>query len=404
MISTLAWRNVWRNKTRSFAVILALTMGLFGALFIAAMSNGMVDKWIKNAIENEISDIQIHNSQYLVMEELGLTMSEGELIEELSSNDQVRSYTTRIKTDAMAMTANNSTQVSLIGIDPEIEKAVTGVHTHMIEGSYLETTSKFKPIIISEKMADKLKVRMKSKIIFTLADKDGNMAYENFKVNGLFDTHNTMFDERNVFVRKDDLRQILKLPKGQIHEVAIRVVGPEGLDSTVESLSQKFPGYKSEDWKTINPTLSMSGSMMSLFNYILVGIVLIALIFGIINTMLMAILERTKEIGMLRSLGMSKRKVASMITLETIFLCLVGGVMGNFLALTAIEYYGDAGMHFESFKEGMEQFGMSAQIYPKLEYSFYVIITGMVLVTAVMSSIFPIIRAFKLNPATAIRD
>lgn len=404
MISTLAWRNVWRNKTRSFAVILALMMGLFGALFIAAMSNGMVDKWIKNAIENEISDIQVHDKQYLVMEELNLTMDEASLVEALKKDPNISAYTTRIKTDAMAMTANNSTQVSLIGIDPDVEKQVTGVYSHLVDGEYLSANSRFKPIIISEKMAEKLKVRMKSKIIFTLADKDGNMAYENFKVNGLFDTHNTMFDERNVFVRKRDLQQILKLPEGQIHEVAIRVLDPETLPGIVESLEQKFPDYKSEDWKTINPTLSMSGSMMSLFNYILVGIVLIALIFGIINTMLMAILERTKEIGMLRSLGMSKKKVAGMITLETIFLCLVGGIMGNVLAISAIEYYGRVGMHFESFKEGMEQFGMSAEVFPTLEYSFYVIITTMVLITAVLSSIFPIIRAFKLNPATAIRD
>ncbi|MEO9964653.1 MAG: FtsX-like permease family protein [Reichenbachiella sp.] len=404
MITSLAWRNVWRNKTRSFAVILALTMGLFGALFIASMSNGMVDKWIKNAIENEISDIQIHDKQYLIMEELGLTMDESAMAATLSKNENIRTFTSRIKTDAMAMTANNSTQVSLIGIDPEREKEVTTVHTYLIDGEYLESTSTFKPIIISERLAEKLKVRLKSKIIFTLADQTGNMAYENFKVNGIFDTNSTMFDDRNVFVRKSDLRKILKLPEGQAHEVALRVKDPEALSSTVSLLQQTFSDYKTQDWKEINPTLSMSGSMMSLFNYILVGIVLIALIFGIINTMLMAILERTKEIGMLRSLGMSKKKIAKMITLETIFLCLVGGIVGNLLALVSIEYYGQVGMHFESFKEGMEQFGMSAYIYPKLDYSFYLIITCMVIFTAVLSSIFPIIRAFKLNPALAIRD
>lgn len=404
MIVSLAWRNVWRNKTRSFAVILALTMGLFGALFIASMSNGMVDKWIKNTIENEISDIQIHNKQYLIMEELQLTMDEKELASVLKNNENVRSFTSRIKTDAMAMTANNSSQVALFGIDPSQEREVTGVYSQMIEGEYLNTDSRFKPIIISERLAEKLKVRLKSKIIFTLADKTGNMVYENFKVNGIFDTNNTMFDDRNVFVRKDDLKKILKLEEGQVHELAIRVTTQEVLAGTVAVLQHTFEEYKTQDWKEINPTLNMSGGLMKMFNYILVGIVLIALIFGIINTMLMVILERTKEIGMLRSLGMRKKKIAQMITLETIFLCLVGGVMGNLLALVAIEYFGRVGMHFESFKEGMEQFGMSAEVYPSLEYSFYVIITAMVIVTAVFSSIFPIIRAFKLNPALAIRD
>ncbi|MDW3209210.1 MAG: FtsX-like permease family protein [Reichenbachiella sp.] len=404
MIISLAWRNVWRNKTRSAAVILALTVGLFGALFIASMSNGMVDKWIKSTIENEISDIQIHHAEYLIMEELELTMDENELKGVLRNNDQVKSFTSRIKTEAMAMTANNSAQITLYGIDPNQEKQVTEVYNLLIEGQYLETESRFKPIIISERLAEKLKVRLKSKIIFTLADKTGNMVYENFKVNGIFDTNSTMFDDRNVFVRKSDLRKILKLNEGQVHEMAIRVTNQENLSSTVAVLQHTFPDYKTEDWKEINPTLSMSGSLMQMFNYILVGIVLIALIFGIINTMLMVILERTKEIGMLRSLGMRKKKIAQMITLETIFLCLVGGIMGNLLALVSIEYFGRVGMHFESFKEGMEQFGMSAIVYPTLDYSFYAIITGMVVCTAVFSSIFPIIRAFKLNPALAIRD
>ncbi|SMD33029.1 ABC-type transport system, involved in lipoprotein release, permease component [Reichenbachiella faecimaris] len=404
MIISLAWRNVWRNKTRSFAVILALSMGLFGALFMASMSNGMVDKWIKSSIENQISDIQVHHAQYLIMEELQLTMDENELTAVLKNNTNIRSYTARIKTDAMAMTANNSTQVSLYGIDPIREMKVTGIFNEMIEGQYLESESKFKPIIVSERLAEKLKVRLKSKIIFTLADKSGNMAYENFKVNGIFDTNNTMFDDRNVFVRRTDLQKILKLDDGQVHEIAIRVANPDVLESTVSVLQHTFTDYKAEDWKEINPTLSMSGSLMKMFNYILVGIVLIALIFGIINTMLMVILERTKEIGMLRSLGMRKKKIAQMITLETIFLCLVGGVVGNLLALVSIEYFGRVGIHFESFKEGMEQFGMSAEVYPSLDYSFYVIITVMVVFTAVFSSIFPVIRAFKLNPALAIRD
>ena len=404
MIISLAWRNVWRNKTRSFAVILALTMGLFGALFIASMSNGMVDKWIKNTIENEISDIQIHNAEYLVMEELTLTLDEPKVNGYLKDNENIKSYCTRLKTDAMAMTANNSAQVNLMGIDPDQEKLVTGVHNQLIEGAYLQTDSKFKPIILSERLAEKLKVKMKSKIIFTLADNAGNMVYENFKVNGIFDTNNTMFDDRNVFVRKSDLQRILKLGQNEAHEVAIRVTNQEVLESTIAVLQKTFDNYKTEGWKDINPTLHMSGSLMTMFNYILVGIVLIALIFGIINTMLMVILERTKEIGMLRSLGMGKRKIAQMITLETIFLCLVGGILGNLLALVSIEYFGRVGMHFESFKEGMEQFGMSAYIYPTLEYSFYFIITLMVVITAIFSSIFPIIRAFKLNPALAIRD
>lgn len=404
MIVALAWRNVWRNKVRSMSVILALTVGLFGALFMTGMSNGMVDKWIRSTIENEISDIQIHNKEYLVMEGLELTIDENQLNAIVANLTNIRSVTSRVKTEGMAMTANNSTQVIILGIDPEKEKAVTKISEHLIEGQYLESKSRFKPILISEKLAKKLKVRMKSKIIFTLVDVTGNIAYENFKVNGIYATDNALFDNGTVFIRKSDLTNILQLEDGQIHEVAIRVVDSDRLETTIASLSDLLPRMSVRSWRSINPIMDVMSTSMEFYKYILVSIVLISLIFGIINTMLMVILERTKEIGMLRALGMQKTRIAQMITLETIFLCLVGGVMGNAIAYAFIGYFGSVGMHFESFKDGMEQFGMSADIYPSLDTTFYLIITAMVVFAAVFSSIFPILRAFKLNPALAIRD
>ena len=143
---------------------------------------------------------------------------------------------------------------------------------------------------------------------------------------------------------------------------------------------------------------------MAMFNYILIGVVLLALVFGIINTMLMVILERTREIGMLTALGLSNVKIALMIVCETIFLCLVGATIGNVLSFLSISWYGKQGIHFEQFKDGFEQYGMSADVYPAIDHQMYLNITILVIFTAIIASIFPIIRAFKLDPAAAIRD
>ncbi len=404
MIITYAWRNVWRNTTRSLAVILALATGLFGALFIAAMASGIVDKWVKTAIDNEISDIQMHNKEYLIREELGLSIDEGLIREKLQTQSNVKSYSFRLKVDGMAATANNTVQVTGIGIDPDSEMQVSNIHSLIKEGSYFHQESKFKSVVISRKLATKLKVRVKSKIIFTLADVEGAIAYENFKVTGIFETNNTMFDESTVFVERAELAKVLKLDSNQCHEVAIRVNNPELLDATVEDLNAEFQGIESESWEQLNPTLKVTAATMDMFNYILIGVVLLALIFGIVNTMLMVILERTKEIGMLSALGLSNLKIAQMIVAETVFLCLVGASIGNLLSFLAISWFGHRGIHFEQFAEGMEQFGLSADIYPSIDNQMYLTITILVVITAIFSSIFPIIRAFKLDPAEAIRD
>lgn len=404
MIITYAWRNVWRNRTRSLAVILALAAGLLGALFMAAMANGMIDKWVTTTIDNELSDLQLHNEEYLITEELVKTMDEELITEYFRADSNISSYSFRVKVDAVAATANNSVQITGIGVDPQRESTVTSIHSLIEEGTYFEEESNFKSIVVSRKMADKLKAGLGSKIILTLADAQGTIAYENFKVAGVFATTNTMFDESTVFFERDPLGEILKLDPGDVHEAAARVKDPKLLEKTVADLNAVLPGIKAESWKELNPGLRVTASTMTLYNYILVGVVLLALIFGIVNTMLMAILERTKEIGMLTALGLSRRRIAQMIATETVFLCLVGACIGNLLSFLAISYFGNRGIHFEQFAEGLESFGMSAEVFPTIDNEMYFTITVMVVITAVFSSIFPIIRAFKLDPAAAIRD
>ena len=338
------------------------------------------------------------------MEELNMTMKVDPITETLDTMKNVSSYSTRIRVDGMAMTANNVQQVTIFGVNPEIEKSVSSISDNLVEGSFFDSLTRSKPIVISQRLADKLKVRMRSKIIFTLADINGDIAYQNFKVVGMFKTNNSLFDQMNVFVIKNDLSGILKIPEGQCHEVAIRVNDELQTEQTATTMAAQLPDLKVQTWKDQSPTLRVVESTMGMYNYILIGIVLVALIFGIVNTMLMVILERTKEIGMLRSLGMHKKKIAMMVTMETIFLCLVGAVIGNIMSYALIEYYGITGLHFEQFSEGFEQYGMSSSIYPTLNPKFYINITAMVFFTAVFSSIFPIVRAFKLDPASAIRD
>lgn len=403
MIRRLAWRNIWRNRIRSLAVILALAAGLFGALFISGMANGIAKRSVQAAIDRETADIQIHQGQFLIMEDLTMTFKGNELSKTLDAKQDISSYAYRVKAPAMASTANNALQVNMLGVDPGTEKEVSTIHTLLEEGDYFDEGSNLKEVIISTRLADKLKVRLRSKIIFSFADVNGEIAYENYKVGGIFKTNNAIFDEVNVFVKRQGLRELLKIEEGNFHEAAIRINKEVSVDALAESLNGDLNTLIAESWKALNPTMSVAESTMEIFKYILVMIVLIALVFGIINTMLMVILERTKEIGMLRSLGMAKVKIARMIMLETIYLCLVGGLIGNVLTFALVSYFGSRGIHFESFQEGFEQFGYSAEIFPEIEPDFYGFITVMVVFTAIFASFFPIMRAFKLDLASAIR-
>ena len=147
----------------------------------------------------------------------------------------------------------------------------------------------------------------------------------------------------------------------------------------------------------------MMNDFMIMYYFIFIGIVMFALAFGIINTMMMTILERTKELGMLMAIGMNRRRIFSMIMLETIFLTIVGAAAGMLAGWIIVKSLGKTGIHFSSWGEGFEAIGFAATVYPVITPSFFMIITVMVIVTAIISSVWPARKALKLDPAEAIR-
>jgi ABC-type antimicrobial peptide transport system permease subunit len=136
---------------------------------------------------------------------------------------------------------------------------------------------------------------------------------------------------------------------------------------------------------------------------IFMALILAALAFGIVNTMLMSVLERTRELGMLSAIGMNRRRVFSMIMLESIFLSVVGGVAGMVVSGVVIGITGHTGINLVKYSEGMEAFGYSAHLYPTIGADFFMILTVLIVITGILSAIYPARKALQLNPVEALR-
>lgn len=408
MLFIIAWRNVWRNWVRSLIVILAFTFGLMGALFIASMSNGMVERWIQTTIDNEIGEVRIQDSTFMATNEMQYAFSLTPIQKVLDDTKSIRSYSPFLSQEVIGSAADKTTFLTLKGIDPMLEKKVTNISNYMIEGDYFEDSAAYHPVLLSSKTAKDLNVKLGQYVAFSIITKEGLSQNEGFKVVGIFNTKNDMIDKRYAFVLRKDLQSAAGLGSDMINDVSIRIDKPDlHTEQVVSALESQLPEKQIKTWDQISPELKISKTSTQAFSYILVMIILIALVFGIINTMLMVILERTKEIGMLRALGMNKRKIGTMIVLETLLLGLVGGITGNFISYSVINYLGKTGINLAElgdFKEGLETFGLGTMLYPDLELSFYTTVTIMVIITSLIASIFPIRKALKLDPATAVRD
>ena len=402
----IAWRNIWRNKLRSSIVIIAITIGLFGGLAGAGIMKGMVFDMLNNALENQISDIQIHNPKFKENNEIGyIIKNTPQIISNIKKNKDVVAVCERTKTFGMAATASTGTGVMINGIVPEIETKVTKIHEKLTDSlSHYFASDKKNRIVISEKIAKKLNVKIKSKIVFTFQDFDGNLTGATFKVEGIYKTQNSTFDEQNVFVKKTDLDRLLNMPKNSSHEIAILTNNYKNTDMVISDIKPKLKNYQVEAWYDIDPYIQMTVSLTDYMLYIFMIIILLALGFAIVNTMLMAILERTKELGMIMAIGMNKGKIFSMIMFETTLLTIVGGVFGILVTMAFTAYFGKVGIDISAVGQGFEALGYSTVMHPVLELSDYIQVVILVLITGIISSIFPTIRAIKMKPAEAVRD
>ena len=415
MLIKLAWKNIWRNKIRSGVILGAIALGLFAGTYLASFSSGWMVGAVKDEIDTDISHIQIRDTAfsadnnihaYFMRENVQKTLAD------FSTNDPQNNainVSYRLNIIGMLSSANNAVGVQANGVDAADEKAVSTIWKTIPDslGSFLPDDAT-NPIVISAKTAKKLKVKLRSKIVFSFQDATGEMQALAFRVSGLFHTPNTAFDESTVFVRYSDILPSTALPEGSAHVAAIMFSGNatfDKIDQITPKVKNLFPTMDVKNWRDLNPMMSMSLGITNLMVVIIIGIFLFALAFGIVNTMLMAVLERTRELGMLGSIGMSKRKIFAMIMYETVFLTLAGGVTGIVLAALAL---------FPSIRRGIdltpmmgdifEDYGFSAMVYPILDIKMFMLIVVLVMIAGILSAIFPALKALKMKPLDAMRE
>lgn len=403
MIWSISWKNIWRNKVRSSVVIMAVALGLTAGIFSSAFFSGMMNQRVKQVISNEISSIQIHDTNFRETTELEYYIPEASLIsEKIKSLDNIAGVSNRIIIYSMISSAETASGVKITGIDPEMEKTVTGISTKIIDGKYFEGVSR-NPIVIGKKLAEKLKVKVRSKIVITVQDVDKNITGGAFRIAGIYESSNTGFDEMNVFVRVSDLAGLTGLPEDAAHEIAILVDDNDVAMIKSIEIGKIWPELEVMNWKELSPEMSYMTEAMGLYNYIFIIIILFALLFGIINTMLMVVLERRKEIGMLLAIGMSRMKVFVMIMVETVQLSFTGGVLGIILGGLISKYFEVHAIDLSRWAEGYSQLGYDTMVYTSIKHEQYMIIALMVVVTGIIAAIYPAYKALKYDPAEALR-
>ncbi len=397
----MAYRNIYRQKRRTLLTAITMLGGFVLASVSIAWSDGAYNTVIDLFTRNQLGQIQIHGQGYLDRPTLYNTIDDYEKVgEEASEVSEVQSWSPRIYTAGLASVGEKSAGVRLVGIDPERETATTRFNKKVVKGRLFDGPG-HNEVILGTGLAEALAATVGDSLVVVSQGADGSIANDIYEIVGLAKTDNLINDRTAVYLTLREAQDLLVLPD-QAHEIAIVIKDIGEVDLTAEQIAQRVdnPKLSVEPWQVFAAGFyramqaDQQGTWVSLFVVILIVAV------GVFNTVLMTVLERTREFGVLRAIGASPSLVSRLVIYEVVVMALLSIVFGTLVALGANYFLSVHGLNFGEFTYGGVKF---STMYAEINLRSFLIPAATVAFSAVLVSIFPAIRAARTAPAKAMR-
>ena len=401
MLLKLAWRNIWRNKRKSLIVLSSVVIGMIAVIFYDGLDHGMLRQMLNNQISNSVAHIQIHKKGFNDNKVIKNYIPDDQLVEKaVESQKDIKAYSKRVITFGLLSSASSSSGVYIYGIYPSMEAEVSDIKKSIIEGKFF--TGSKRDIVIGKQLADKLGVGLGDKVVVMANTPNGNIGSDLFRVAGIFQTVSSEFDKTTIYIPIKTAQDMLDIDN-HIYEYAIVLNDYHNADKVKSELESKLNSrYEVLSYKDLLPMLIYQMDLYDQTMWIFYMIVGLALIFGIVNTMLMSVFERINEIGVLMAIGMKNSRIFLMFVLEAFMIGVIGTILGLALGLLIHWPISVSGINFSIFSDALKSFGIGAVIYPVLSVTNTIVLTLIIPFIAVIGALYPAYRAIKLEPIKAI--
>ncbi|RLB29159.1 MAG: ABC transporter permease [Deltaproteobacteria bacterium] len=403
MYFQLGWRNIWRNPRRTAVIMIAVIIGVWSMIFLGALMRGMIEDMIENGIATLTGHIQVHHKGYRddpVIENsiADLNTIESALESLLPPGTQ---WTPRVRVNGIASNARHSDGVTLVGIDPELEAKVSFIGHAVTQGRYL-TLDEENGILVGKALIDKFETKLGRKLVLMSQDTSGEIASRSFRIVGVFRAEMEATEKQFAFVTMHAAQRMLRL-QGDISEVSIRLKDQGETDRVTNALKETLPSaYEVHSWRDLLPLLSAYMRLFDGFMWLWYLVVFIAMGFGIVNTMLMAVFERIREFGLLKALGMRPWWIIKEVLAESFFLLVIGMAIGNTLGLLSVLALSGSGIDLSALAAGTEYVGMARVIYPAVSGKDVAMANLMVFILGLLVSVYPAAKAARFTPVEAL--
>jgi ABC-type lipoprotein release transport system permease subunit len=408
-IIKLAWRNLWRNKRRTLITISSVCFGLVIALVFIGLGDGTYGTMIDSAAKLGSGHITLENPRYRASFSTRMTLqSVDEIIKQLQTVKEIQDWAPRIMGQAMLSTSYSSVGAAFMGIDPEQEKKTTLFKKKIIQGTYINE-SVGREALIGSRMAERLKVSIGSKMVITANNLNGEIAGELLKVVGIFETGSEMIDGYVLQIPLNRARKLLGLQAKEVTQLAVFLDNQRDTERVIEKLKQRLSSFRQVavlSWREVMPELAAYVEIDGSSNYIFQIIIFVIIAAGILNTILMSVLERQYEFGVQLCLGMNPLSLVFLVITEAVLLGLLGVFAGTLLGLSCNHYFTVKGFDLTLLTtEDIDISGVALDpvLYSNLYPDHLIITVGLVFLMTILVGIYPAIKAARSIPIEVLK-
>jgi len=403
----MAWRNIWRNPRRSILTMAAVTFACLLLVFMFSFQFGSYDTMIDFAVRIQTGYLQIQAKNYQDKKDIRLVVPDpeavGRLLDEIS---EVEAYTYRANAFSLISSKERTYGIMVVGIDPKKEAGVSTLKDLVRKGEYLDETDTDQALI-GKLLAANLQVDIGDELVVLGQGLDGSIAATVVRVKGIFSSGQDTFDRSAIHIPLSTFQDVYSM-QGAVHEV---VVMGRNLDDLVEVKEVVAAGIKKLsnahtlvvlDWMEIMPGLIQGINMDLISGMIFYFILIVVVAFSILNTFLMAILERTREFGVMMAVGTTPGRLTRLLLMESAVMTLVGVFAGILLGSLITWYFQVHGIAFAGAGEIMKQFGIPDRMYPRLSWLSVSIGPGAVFFITFLTALYPALKVRRLRPVEAM--
>lgn len=396
----LAWRNLLRNPRRASLTAGATAFGMAAFLFLYAFADGFFEQMIGNSTGLLTSHVQIKMSGATRQE---VAFDQDELDGAALAGPEVAAGSPRLMVQAMAGSARKSVPVRWVGVAPETEVKVTHLHDLIVQGTYLPADGA--GLVIGAKLAEELNVALGHKLVITTQAPDGQLLSSAERITGIYRSGSELFDGGYLFSPIARVRTLLDLGDGQISHFALRLSDRHDSRNIASRLNQQLAGtpLEAEPWEDLMPVVVQMVDMTRVDFYLILGVVFVVVGMGVMNTMLMSVLERTREFGVLLALGTEPVQVLRTLLYEAVILGILGLLAGSLAGMALAIHYQNVGIDLSAFVDSMAAIpGMTDRVYPKMIPGNLWLPALLLFCVGLLASAYPALKAARLQPVAAI--